>query len=126
RQRRDHLCQMLWEMPDDPRASLRWSLSKIRQFVEASGGGKCLQTDHHSVFLDTSAIDVDWPRVAHLTAKELHSLDVSDLEALAHGFRGRFLEGLELPRCPVFEAWRIFHSDMLDRTRFLILQLLVE
>ena len=27
RQRRDYLCQLLWNVPDDPRASLRWSLT---------------------------------------------------------------------------------------------------
>ena len=24
--RRDHLCSMLWDVPDDPRGALRWSL----------------------------------------------------------------------------------------------------
>src|SRR3954453_20239324 len=28
--RREHLCDMLWDGPNDPRAELRWSLSKIR------------------------------------------------------------------------------------------------
>jgi pimeloyl-ACP methyl ester carboxylesterase len=64
--------------------------------------------------------------VAHVTAKDLCSLGTSNLEALAAEFRGRFLEGLELPRCPVFEAWRTFHADALDRTRLLILKTLVE
>ena len=32
--RREHLCELLWEIPDDPRGSLRWSLSKLRRLVE--------------------------------------------------------------------------------------------
>ena len=32
-QRRDALCELLWEIPDDPRAALRWSLSKLRPLV---------------------------------------------------------------------------------------------
>ena len=32
-QRRDGLCEMLWDVPDDPRAALRWSLSKLRPLV---------------------------------------------------------------------------------------------
>ena len=32
--RREHLCELLWEVPDDPRGSLRWSLSKLRQLVD--------------------------------------------------------------------------------------------
>ena len=32
--RREQLCGLLWELPDDPRGSLRWSLSKLRQLVD--------------------------------------------------------------------------------------------
>lgn len=126
RQRRDHLCEMFWDAPDDPRAALRWSLSKLRRVIDEDGDGACLMTDRSSVFLDTGKLDVDLLHVAHITAKDVRSLGTSGLETLAAGFRGRFLEGLELPRCPVFEAWRTFHADALDRTRSLILQTLVE
>ena len=113
-------------MPDDPRASLRWSLTKLRQVLNEDGDEPCLRTDGSSVFLDTKKLDVDLLRVAHITAKNVRSLTTSDLEILAALFRGRFLEGLELPRCPVFEAWRTFQADALDRTRSLILQMLIE
>jgi pimeloyl-ACP methyl ester carboxylesterase/DNA-binding SARP family transcriptional activator len=126
RQSRDHLCHMFWNVPDDPRASLRWSLSKLRRIVNDSTEEACLKTDGSSVFLDTSKLDFDLLNVARITAKDIRSLDTSGLETLAGGFRGKFLEGLELPRCPVFEAWRTFHADALDRTRMMILQTLVE
>ena len=32
--RREQLCELLWEIPDDPRHSLRWSLSKLRRVVD--------------------------------------------------------------------------------------------
>jgi DNA-binding SARP family transcriptional activator len=108
RQRRDYLCQLLWNVPDDPRASLRWSLTKLRRVLNEDGDEPCLRTDGSSVFLDTNKLDVDLLCVAHITAKNVRSLATSDLEILAALFRGRFLEGLELPRCPVFEAWRTF------------------
>ena len=126
RQRRDHLCQMLWNAPDDPRASLRWSLTKLRRVLNEDGDEPCLRTDGNSVLLDANKLDVDLLHVAHITTKNVRSLTTSELETWAALFRGRFLEGLELPRCPVFEAWRTFHSDALDRTRSLILQMLVE
>ena len=103
RQRRDHLCQMLWDTPDEPRASLRWSLSKLRQLLAAAEVVDCLQSDRDTVFLDTSGLDVDLPHVARIDAKDMAALATSDLEALAARFGGRFLAGLELPRCPVFE-----------------------
>src|SRR5262249_26462550 len=31
---RDQLCELLWDIPDDPRAALRWSLTKIRPLVD--------------------------------------------------------------------------------------------
>ena len=32
--RREQLCEMFWDLPDDPRGALRWSLSKIRPLVD--------------------------------------------------------------------------------------------
>ena len=32
-QRRDNLCELLWQDTDDPRAALRWSLSKLRALL---------------------------------------------------------------------------------------------
>jgi len=31
---RDRLCAMFWALPDDPRAALRWSLSRLRPLVD--------------------------------------------------------------------------------------------
>src|ERR1700704_5817345 len=31
---RDRLCAMLWPIPDDPRAALRWSLTRLRPLVD--------------------------------------------------------------------------------------------
>ena len=31
--RRDRLCALLWDAPDDPKGALRWSLSKLRSLV---------------------------------------------------------------------------------------------
>ncbi|MGT2468381.1 AfsR/SARP family transcriptional regulator [Mesorhizobium atlanticum] len=32
---RERLCDIFWDIPDDPRGALRWSLSKIRQALGA-------------------------------------------------------------------------------------------
>ena len=37
--RRERLCALLWDVADDPRAALRWSLSKLRELVEANHSG---------------------------------------------------------------------------------------
>jgi DNA-binding SARP family transcriptional activator len=37
RHRRERLCEMFWDLPDNPRASLRWSLSRLRSLVDTPG-----------------------------------------------------------------------------------------
>ena len=37
-QSRSALCDLLWDGPDDPRASLRWSLTKLRAVVDDAAG----------------------------------------------------------------------------------------
>ena len=32
--RRERLCELFWDLPDDPKAALRWSLSKLRKVVD--------------------------------------------------------------------------------------------
>jgi DNA-binding SARP family transcriptional activator len=66
--RRHHLCQMFWDAPDGPSASLRWSLSKLRQVINGNGDDVFLTTDRSSVFLDTDQFDLDLTNVAHITA----------------------------------------------------------
>src|SRR5579864_9212361 len=34
---RQSLCELLWPGPDDPRAALRWTLTKIRDVVDEEG-----------------------------------------------------------------------------------------
>lgn len=47
-QRRERLCEMFWEIPDDPRGALRWSLSKIRQILKPDAD-KGLHADRNMV-----------------------------------------------------------------------------
>ncbi len=49
-QRRDRLCELLWDLPDDPRGALRWSLSKLRPVVNSPAQER-LQADRERVAL---------------------------------------------------------------------------
>lgn len=124
-QRRERLCEIFWEIPDDPRGALRWSLSKIRQIVEA-GDDKVLQADRNVVYLNKSSIALDIEPLRGLGNRDVEMLDPERLEALAGAFRGRFLDDLSLPRCPEFEAWRMAISDELDVTHLRLLRVLVD
>ena len=101
-QRRERLCEMFWDVPDDPRGALRWSVSKLRQIL-----GDALESGHDTVAIDAKAVRVDFHRVRDALSADLRQATVPELEDLAALFRGSFLDDLSLPRCPDFEAWRI-------------------
>jgi DNA-binding SARP family transcriptional activator len=57
--RREHLCEMFWDVPDDPRGALRWSLSKIRPLVDEPLSPRLL-ADRQTVELRTEGLDLDF------------------------------------------------------------------
>lgn len=124
-QRRERLCEMFWEVPDDPRGALRWSLSKIRQIVDGAGE-RLLEADRNTVSLDSQKIVLDAAPLIGLTPKEMEQFDTDRLEALAMSFQGLFLDDLSLPRCPDYEAWRRAIANELEVTRLRLLRLLVD
>jgi pimeloyl-ACP methyl ester carboxylesterase/DNA-binding SARP family transcriptional activator len=100
-QRRDRLCEVLWDQPDDPRAALRWSLNKLRRIVN-DGDYERLVADRERVSLQISDIEIDVRAVeAHID--EAHT--VAELSALAGRLAEPLLEGLELPNQPAFQRW---------------------
>jgi len=55
---RDRLCAMFWAVPDDPRAALRWSLTRLRQIVDEPDCRRIV-AGRETVGLDIDEIDVD-------------------------------------------------------------------
>ncbi len=56
--RRDRLCQLFWEIPDDPKGALRWSLSKLRGLL-----GDAIVADRETAALDCQSLDIDFARL---------------------------------------------------------------
>jgi pimeloyl-ACP methyl ester carboxylesterase len=124
-QHRNHLCTMFWDIPEDPRGALRWSLSKIRQIVNRNGQG-ALVTDGRMVVLRSRSISLDLWRIKAISMRDLASQDISELEDVVRFFRGEFLEDLSLPRCPKFEAWRIAWIDEVNLFKARLLRTLID
>ena len=124
-QHRNHLCTMFWDIPEDPRGALRWSLSKIRQIVNRNGQG-ALGTDGRMVVLRSRSIALDLGRIKAISMRDLASQDISELEDVVRLFRGGFLEDLSLPRCPKFEAWRIAWIDEVNLFKARLLRTLID
>src|SRR5262245_42063577 len=65
---RNQLCELLWDVPNDPRGELRWCLSKIRGLVDERGRRR-VQTRGDTVSLDLSDSLVDAIEVARATGE---------------------------------------------------------
>src|SRR5215204_2252189 len=124
-QSRERICEMFWEVPDDPRGSLRWSLSKVRQILNRAGTNPVV-TNRSTISLHAQSIELDLRSVKAISHRELDSLAVADLENLVTLFRGGFLDDLSLPRCPKFEAWRVSWISELNLLKTRILRTLID
>lgn len=111
--RREKLCEMFWELPDDPRGSLRWSLSKIRSVIR-TGDEDPLDADRNTVLLRPGTYALDYSEIANLGPAQFERLDTPRLRRIAETLRGRFMEDLAMANCMAFEAWRVSHADAVD------------
>ena len=92
---REHLIDLFFDGPDDPRAALRWTLSKLRKAI----GDEYILADRDEVAF---AFDSDY------------WLDVADFEAgEIELYQGGLLEGLYVRDALRFEEWLLFERQRL-------------
>jgi DNA-binding SARP family transcriptional activator len=125
RHQRERLCELFWELPDDPRGALRWSLSRIRHVLGADAES-LLQADRNTVRLCLDNTSLGYATIRGLTQLDLNACPLAMLESCAAQFSGPFLADLSLPRCPEFEAWRAAVSDEADVLHIRLLRALIE
>ena len=123
--RRERLCSLLWEIPDDPRGALRWSLSKLRSLVDEPGRPRIL-ADRDLVGFDAAGADIDIVSVRRALAGGVDALDTDRLRSLAQAFRGELLEGQDLPDLHDFQAWCVAEREDARRLQAQLLAALVE
>ncbi len=98
-QRRERLCELLWQMPDDPRAALRWSLSKLRGVMNEAGTER-IRADRERVALDAADVRVDLLEIRGALAPGAGAVDTDRLAGFAHALAAEALAGLELSDQP--------------------------
>jgi len=114
--RRDYLCELLWEVPDDPRGSLRWSLSKLRRVVDDEAH-KRIVADRNSVGMDAEGVAIDLRALCDLAETGLLEASIETLEQAVDRYRGNFLEGLEFSNFHDFHAWCVAERERAVRAR---------
>jgi DNA-binding SARP family transcriptional activator len=100
---RSQICELLWDVPNDPRGELRWCLSKMRGLLDQDR--KRVIADGTSVRLDLIDCHVDVREVTHAPEHGIQKLGTEQQKTLASMFAGELLEGLEIARSPMFDAW---------------------
>ncbi len=121
---RSRLCELLWDVPNDPRGELRWCLSKLRGVLDEPDRRR-VETQGDTVSLRLEDDFVDATAVASAVAEDIATIGVQRLEALARLFTGDFLDGLELDRSPHFNSWLVAQRRRFQACHAAILEHLV-
>jgi DNA-binding SARP family transcriptional activator/TolB-like protein len=121
---RAHLCELLWDVPQDPRGELRWCLSKARSVLDESGVQR-IQSVDEAVQLDLSGDFVDVLAINRAFQPGISKLDQAALNGLSVQFSGDFLEGLEIERSPHFSAWLLAQRRRFRACHLAVLEHLV-
>src|SRR5262245_46813230 len=116
RHRRERLCDLFWDLPDDPRGSLRWSLSRLRSLVDEPGYERII-ADREYVFFDPKGATVDLSEVRReIAGGNANVFPTEHLLDLAAQFRGELLEGLATTDHHDFESWLLTERETARRT----------
>ena len=122
--RRERLCDLFWDGPDDPRAELRWSLSKIRSLLGDDGGAR-LVADRERVGIELGSAVVDLQSARSLLGNDVSVTQTDGLKEVASLFGGEFLDGLDLPLCYRYQEWCMAEREAVGRLHLTVLATLV-
>jgi pimeloyl-ACP methyl ester carboxylesterase/DNA-binding SARP family transcriptional activator len=103
-QRRERLCELLWELPDDPRGALRWSLSKLRGLLDREGA-PAIVADRQSAALNLESVEVDLLSVRIALKDGVEAASTATLREVAPRFRGPFLADLDAGLGAELQSW---------------------
>ena len=101
---RSHLCELLWDVPNDPRGELRWCLSKLRAIIDGPARPR-LHASEDAVSLDLSDCAVDALEITRAASAGIATLTPGRQRILSSLYRGDFLEGLEVDASLPFSGW---------------------
>jgi predicted ATPase/DNA-binding SARP family transcriptional activator len=122
---RAHLCELLWDGPDDPRAALRWSLTKIRPLLDDERVTR-IAADHEQISLALSDAEVDLAALRAETGTDPAGWPPETLTRAIGRFRGEFLEELDLPDSYRYHEWWTAERESIRALRVTLLSALID
>jgi TolB-like protein len=103
---RERLCELLWQVPNDPRGELRWCLSKLRALLDEPGRVRLI-SEEGRVALRLDDCNVDALKLLGATRGGVGQLSDDALEELSSVAASDFLEGLDAHGSPDLQHWLI-------------------
>jgi DNA-binding SARP family transcriptional activator/predicted ATPase len=122
--RRERLCQLLWDVADDPRGALRWSLSRLRALVDEPDRPR-IRVPRDSVAFDANGAWIDITALKQRCSSGLEKTPIEELTELARQFRGELLEGLDLDDFLDFQSWCVAEREEARKLQANLLSVLV-
>ena len=120
--RRENLCELFFDNTNDPRASLRWSLTKLRKTLNADAEVLITTKAGVRIDFDRVTLDVDFVRQVHDAA----SPTLDELEQAAALLADKPLTSIELSRADDYMLWLLGEREQLQSLRGGIFQRLAE
>lgn len=108
--RRERLCELFWDMPDDPRGALRWSLSKLRGVLKLDEVDPII-ADRERAQINLDGIEIDFSIIRKKLFDQRSVLPLNELRDLAANLEDTLLDGLDLPNQPSFQSWLIAERE---------------
>ncbi len=108
---RSRLCDLLWDVPNDPRGELRWCLSKIRGVLGEAA--PIVDSPPDAIRLSVSNAQIDVLELQAAANDDFRGASPADLEWLARSIDGRFLEGEQLEASSEFNGWLVAQRERL-------------
>lgn len=107
---RDRLVSLFWDIPDDPRGALRWSLSKLRSVLDDDDRLR-VRADRDVVTLDLTDISLDIDVLREMASNGFRDSTTQGLLEMIDRFDGDVMAGLDLPDCHEYQFWLVAERE---------------
>ncbi|MEM9500799.1 MAG: alpha/beta fold hydrolase [Pseudomonadota bacterium] len=114
-QHREHLCDMFWEGPDDPRGALRTAIWKLRRLLNEPGSERVV-ADREWVSFNPVEVVVDYQSLEEWADYE-EELAGKEFARIRAALDQPLLAGLDLPENHLYQNWLISMREEAEALR---------
>jgi pimeloyl-ACP methyl ester carboxylesterase/DNA-binding SARP family transcriptional activator len=124
-QSRARLCSLFWDVADDPKAALRWCLSKLRPVIDDENHRRLVSEDGCVEFVPNDA-HVDLYAMRAAVDNGLEQVPTEQLLETADEIDGDLLDETALPDFHDFHAWLVAEREEARRLQYAVLDALLD